>query len=327
MHVVVIGGSGHIGSFLVPRLVRAGHEVTSITRGTSTPYTAGPEWDRVRHVVADREQEDDDGVFASRVRDLGADTVIDLVCFTLDSARALVEGLRGHVGHLISCGSVWRYGPTLRLPIREGEGTPAIDEYGRQKEAIAVYLKEESAAGGLRTTSLHPGHISGPGWAPIGPLGNLDPAVWSTLATGGTLRMPGSGTESMHHVHADDVAQAFELAVARPEAAAGEDFHIVAPSALTVRGFAQIAAGWFGREATLESIGWDEFRRSTDEDLAGASWGHLHRSQYFSIEKAVTLLGYAPRYEPEAAVLEGLESLIERGELTVPGPLTTRSRP
>ncbi|QHC62802.1 NAD-dependent epimerase/dehydratase family protein [Rathayibacter festucae] len=325
MHVVVIGGSGHIGSFLVPRLVRAGHEVTNIARGTSTPYTSGPEWEQVRNVVADRQQEDEDGVFAARVRDLAPDVVIDLVCFTVESARALVEGLRGHVGHLISCGSVWRYGPTLKLPIREGEGTPAIDEYGRQKEAIALLLKAETAAGGLRTTTLHPGHISGPGWAPIGPLGNLDPAVWETLATGGTLRIPGSGAESLHHVHADDVAQAFELAVARPEAAAGEDFHIVAPSALTVRGFAQIAAGWFGQEAALESIGWEEFRRTAGDDLADASWGHLHRSQYFSIEKAATLLGYAPRYEPEAAVLEALESLVERGELTLPVALPPRA--
>jgi nucleoside-diphosphate-sugar epimerase len=34
MRIVVIGGTGHIGSFLVPRLVRAGHEVVNISRGT-----------------------------------------------------------------------------------------------------------------------------------------------------------------------------------------------------------------------------------------------------------------------------------------------------
>ena len=33
MRVVVIGGSGHIGTFLVPRLVRAGHDVLTISRG------------------------------------------------------------------------------------------------------------------------------------------------------------------------------------------------------------------------------------------------------------------------------------------------------
>ena len=31
--VVVIGATGHIGTYLVPRLVRAGHEVVAISRG------------------------------------------------------------------------------------------------------------------------------------------------------------------------------------------------------------------------------------------------------------------------------------------------------
>ena len=33
MCIAVIGGSGHVGSFLVPRLVRAGHEVLNLSRG------------------------------------------------------------------------------------------------------------------------------------------------------------------------------------------------------------------------------------------------------------------------------------------------------
>jgi len=61
MRVVVIGGSGHIGTFLVPRLVRAGHEVINISRGTRTAYTEAPEWQQVRQVVADRQREDDEG--------------------------------------------------------------------------------------------------------------------------------------------------------------------------------------------------------------------------------------------------------------------------
>jgi nucleoside-diphosphate-sugar epimerase len=38
VRIVVIGGSGHVGSFLVPRLVRSGHEVINLTRGAHTPY-------------------------------------------------------------------------------------------------------------------------------------------------------------------------------------------------------------------------------------------------------------------------------------------------
>ncbi|MBC7724965.1 MAG: NAD(P)-dependent oxidoreductase [Burkholderiaceae bacterium] len=319
MRIVVIGGSGHVGTFLIPRLVRAGHEVVNVTRGTSVAYADAPEWQQVHQVTADRERGDAAGTFGPRIRDLGADAVIDLICFTLDSATALVESLRGHVGHLVHCGSIWRYGPALRLPVREGDATPALEEYGAQKEAIARYLKAETAGGGLVTTSLHPGHICGPGWAPTGPLGNLDPAVWGTLAAGETLRVPGSGSQLMHHVHADDVAPAFALATAHRDAAAGEDFHITAPSALNVRGYVDAVAGWFGQEASIETETWDEFRRHTDPEFADASWAHLHRSQYFSIEKARTRLGYTPRYEPDDAIRESLRWLLANGELAVPG--------
>ena len=323
MRIVVIGGTGHIGSFLLPRLVRAGHQVVSISRGQQSSYLDDDAASsQVEHVVADRVAEDLAGSFPTRVAELHPDAVIDLVCFTLDSATALVERLRGHTGHLVHCGSIWRHGPSLRLPVTEDNGAPPVGEYGVAKAAIAAMLKEETRSGGLVTTSLHPGHIVGPGWSPIGPLGNLDPAVWHRLSAGQPVDAPGIGVELMHHVHADDVAQAFEMAVAHPDAAAGEDFNVVAPSALNVRGYAQTVASWFGRSAELRSVTWEDFRRGTTQAHADCSWEHLSRSHYLSIEKARTALGYAPRYEPEAAVLESVRWLIDHRELEVANPLT-----
>jgi nucleoside-diphosphate-sugar epimerase len=319
MKIVVIGGTGHVGTFLVPRLVRAGHNVINISRGTGITYTEAREWKDVRQVIADRKQEDVEGTFGDRVAGFHADAVVDLICFTLESATSLVNRLRGEVGHLVHCGSIWRFGPSRKLPISEDTpaAAPPIDEYGIQKGRIAQMLKEETASGGLVTTSLHPGHLVGPGWHPIGPLGNLDPAVWYTLSAGQALRVPGSGTELMHHVHADDVAQAFELAIEHRAAAAGEDFNILAPTALSVRGYADVAAVWFGQTATLETVTWDDFRRSTTPEYAESSWGHLFRSHCFSIDKAKSRLGYTPRYEPEQAVLESVRWLIDRNQLHV----------
>ena len=321
MRIVVIGGTGHIGSYLLPRLVRAGHDVVNISRGQSSSYLDGDASGQVQHVTADRVEEDRAGSFATRVAGLRPDVVVDLVCFTLESATALVEGLRGHTGHLVHCGSIWRHGPSLRLPVTEQNGAPPVGEYGIAKAAIAEMLKQESSAGGLVTTSLHPGHIVGPGWHPVGPLGNFDPAVWQRLSAGQPIEIPGIGVELMHHVHADDVAQAFEAAAGHRDAAAGEDFDIVAPSALNVRGYVQTAASWFGQSAELRSVTWEEFRRGTAEEHSDCSWEHLMRSQYVSIEKARTVLGYTPRYEPDAAVLESVRWLIEHNQLEVANPL------
>jgi nucleoside-diphosphate-sugar epimerase len=321
MRVVVIGGSGHIGTFLIPRLVRAGHGVVTISRGQRSGYVDDPTWQHVRHVTADRDAEDREGTFPNRVAGLHPDVVIDLICFTLDSATALVDRLRGQTGHLLHCGSIWRCGPSVKVPITEDNATPPIGEYGTAKAAIARMLEDETRSGGLITTSLHPGHIVGPGWHPIGPLGNLDPTVWHRLSAGQPIDVPGIGAEFMHHVHADDVAQAFDAAVAHRDAAAGEAFSVVAPSALNVRGYAQIAASWFGQTAALRTVTWEEFRRSTDAEAAQSSWDHLVRNHYFSIDKARTLLGYTPRYEPEDAVLESVRWLIDHDQLDVANPL------
>ena len=275
MRIAVIGGSGHVGSFLVPRLVRAGHQVVNLTRGARAPYVDDEAWADVESVRVDREAEDAAGSFGSRVAALDADVVVDMICFTPTSASALVEALRGRTGHLLHCGSIWRYGPSVKQPMREDDASPPFGEYGVQKAAIAHLLAEESRSGGLSTTVLQPGHISGPGWPPIGPLGNLDPGVWSALSAGDEIAVPGLGAELLHHVHADDVAQAFQLAVERPDAAAGESFNVVAPSALTVRGFLEIAAAWFGQVARTRSVSWEEFRAETDPEFADASWDHL----------------------------------------------------
>ncbi|GAA1997043.1 NAD-dependent epimerase/dehydratase family protein [Nakamurella flavida] len=326
MRIAVIGGSGHIGTYLVPRLVRAGHEVLALSRGTSHPYSPDDAWSSVTRVTVDRTAEDAAGTFGARVAALDADVVVDLICFTPESAVALVDALRGHTGHLLHCGSIWRYGVSHKLPMHEDDTSPPFGEYGVQKAAIAELLAAETRGGGLVTTVVQPGHISGPGWMPIGPLGNLDPGVWQALCAGEEIAVPGAGSELLHHVHADDVAQVFALAVEHRDAAAGQAFNAVAPSALTVRGFLEIAAGWFDQPLRTRSVSWDEFRAGTTAEFADASWEHLHRSQFASLDKARTLLGHVPIAEPEEAVREGIAWLIEHGELEVRNPLVGSGR-
>jgi nucleoside-diphosphate-sugar epimerase len=92
---------------------------------------------------------------------------------------------------------------------------------------------------------------------------------------------------------------------------------------LTARGFLAIAAGWFGQTAKIHSVSWAEFRSATTAEFADASWQHLSRSQYASIEKARTLLGYTPAFEPEAAVLDGIRWLIDHDGLEVANRLVS----
>jgi nucleoside-diphosphate-sugar epimerase len=306
---VVLGGTGHIGGYLVPRLVAAGADVTVLTRGQASPYRSDGTWSKVTTVVADRTEEEAAGTFGQRVRDLEPDVVIDLICFTVDSARHLVEALRGRVRHFLHCGTIWVHGPSVVVPTTEDVPRRPFGDYGVHKAEIETYLLDQAHRHGFPATLLHPGHISGPGWVPINPAGNLDLDVYHRLATGDEVTLPNLGMETLHHVHADDVAQSFTAAMANRSVAVGESFHVVSPAAVTLRGFAESVAGWYGQEANLTFLPWERWRETADPDAARLTFDHIAHSPNSSIAKARRLLDYQPRYSSLEAVREALEWL------------------
>jgi nucleoside-diphosphate-sugar epimerase len=314
--VIVIGATGHIGSYLVPRLVRAGYDVVAVSRGTRAPYHASPEWGSVTTISADRDAEDAAGTFGDRVAALHPDVVIDLICFTAASARQLVYALRPSRPLLVHCGTIWVHGPALRVPVTEAEPRTAYGDYGTGKAEIEALLHRETLAGGVPAIVLHPGHISGPGWPAINPAGNLDPGVWTALAMGKQLALPDHGLGVLHHVHADDVAQSFERALLRPSAI-GASFHVAAEQAMTLRGLAAGVARWFGRDPVLDFVDWPEYERRTTPEHAEATRDHALRSITASIDRARDVLGYAPRYTTLDALHEALTWLVANNQVDV----------
>src|SRR3954447_24977466 len=124
--VVVVGATGHVGTYLVPRLVRARHEGGALSRGERDPYRPAPEWSAVRRLLFDREAED----AGERIAALEPDAVIDMICFTAASARRLVDALRPSRPLLVHCGTIWVHGPAARVPVTEDEPRTAYGGYG-----------------------------------------------------------------------------------------------------------------------------------------------------------------------------------------------------
>jgi nucleoside-diphosphate-sugar epimerase len=317
MRVVVIGGTGHVGTYLVPRLVVAGHNVIVISRGQRQPYQSHGAWRSVERVVIDRAREEEKGSFGQQVRELKPDVVIDMICFTQDSAKHLVDALRGTIQQFLSCGTIWVHGPSVVVPTTEEQPRRPFGDYGIQKAEIEAYLLDEARRRGFPATVLHPGHIVGPGWPPLNPAGNFSTDVFAHLARGEELVLPNLGMETVHHVHADDVAQAFMGALANWRAAIGHSFHVVSPAALTLRGYAESVAEWFGQTAHLRFLPWDDWRKNASDEEARATWDHIAHSPNCSIAKARAFLGYQPRYTSLQGVFEAVSWLIDNGVVEI----------
>jgi nucleoside-diphosphate-sugar epimerase len=316
--IVVIGATGHIGTYLIPRLVMAGHDVTAISRGVARPYQQSPVWRHVTSVTLDREAEEAKGQFGQAIAALGADIVVDLICFTQASNRQLVDALDGRVSHFIHIGTIWTHGTAAVVPTPESAVKYPFGDYGIAKAAIEADLLSRAHLRGFPVTIVHPGHIVGPGWAPLNPAGHFNPAVFSTIARGDTLALPNFGLETVHHVHADDVAQVVVRAIDNRSAAVGESFHAVSDAAITLRGYAEAMYRWFGHQPKLSFAGFDEWAKSQDPNEAKASWEHIIRSPNCSIDKGRRLLGYAPRYTSLEAVQEAVTWLIADGQVQAP---------
>lgn len=315
MRVIVIGGTGHVGTYLVPRLVESGHEVITITRGQSRPYQPHAAWDAVRSLVMDRKALESAGRFGQEIRDLKPDVVIDMICFNADSARQLVEALRGRVQHFLHCGTIWVHGHSTQVPTTEDQPRKPFCPYGIHKAATESCLLDEARRNGFPATVLHPGHIVGVGWSPLNPAGHFNLDTFERIARGDELTLPNLGMETVHHVHADDVAQAFMKAIASRATAIGESFHVVSPAALTLRGYAEAVFAWFNREPKLRFLPFEQWRASVPAQDADYTWDHIAHSPNCSIAKAARLLDYRPRYSSLQAVLESVNGLIAEGRI------------
>jgi nucleoside-diphosphate-sugar epimerase len=309
MKITVIGGKGHIGTYLVPRLVELGHELTCVSRGRREPYLPHAAWAQVRQVVLDREGLEAEGDFGRRIAALAPEAVIDLICFGPESALQLAGALEGRIQHFLACGTIWVHGPSVEVPTTEEAPRAPFGEYGVRKAAMEAALLDFARRRGFPATVLHPGHIVGRGWVPLNPAGNFNPAVFTAIARGQTLTLPNLGLETVHHVHADDVAQGFVRALGARQASAGESFHIVSPAALTLRGFAERMFAWFGRRPALAYLPWEEWRKTVSEEDAKETLEHISHSPCCSIRKAQRVLCYQPRYCSLEAVTESVQWL------------------
>jgi nucleoside-diphosphate-sugar epimerase len=319
--VVIIGGSGHVGTYLIPRLVEAGHEVICVSRGRREAYKPNRAWNSVRIVTRDRASEEAAGTFGACIAALDADIVIDMICFTLPSAKHLVAAVKGRVQHFLHCGTIWVYGSNAMVPATEDQPHNPFGDYGIQKAAIESYLLGEARSSGFPATVFRPGHIVGPGWDILNPAGHFNSAVFSQIADGEVLRIPNFGMETVHHVHADDIAQLIMCAIARSNNAVGEAFNAVSPQALNLRGYAEAMYRWLGHEPKLEFMPFEQWKALQKPEDAEATWEHIVRSPCHSIEKARKLLDYEPRYSSLQAVQESVSWLIEHGR--VRGPMLT----
>ena len=303
MRVMVIGGTGHIGGFLVPQLVASGHEVLVATRGRKA-VPAGADWEKVTVLTV---PDADVPAFLASHR---AAALIDIV---QSRATGTYEALRATCGHFIWCGSLWMWGPPGVVPTPEVRYGPALSGgYVTRMEELQR-LRERAREDGVAFTAVMPSNICGPGKVPLEMSGGRDPAVHRAHARGEPVTLPAGCNTLIGPCDAEDVAQGFRRALEAPQAAAGEFFNVGAAYALTaeqlVRAFGEI----HGVEIPIERVSWERFLGEVMPD--GGANTHFRFHMCPDISKARSRLGYEPIHTPEQSLARAVEWMRREGIL------------
>ena len=109
----------------------------------------------------------------------------------------------------------------------------------------------------------------------------------------------------------------------RRSSAVGESFHVVSSAAVTLRGYAEKVASWFGHQAALSFQPWEQWQTGVSEQDAACTWDHIAHSPNCSIAKAQDMLEYQPHYTSLEVVREALDWLVKSGQVKCGKPKTT----
>jgi nucleoside-diphosphate-sugar epimerase len=240
MRVLVIGGSGFIGTSVVAQLAAGGHEVGALVRGRPPAGVA-------HHIAGDRKRLAD---HRAAIAAFGPEVVIDLIASSGAQAAALVDTVRGVARRTVvvtsmdvyrACGVLHRVesGPLEPVPLTERSPLRAVSQlYPPQQLAalqqLAGWLDDdydkiavERAVRELDATIVRLPMVYGP----RDPLHRLQPIVRRILDGRRAILF----AESMaawrgSRGYVDDVARAIALAATRDDAA-GRVYNVAEPDA------------------------------------------------------------------------------------------------
>lgn len=300
MKILIIGGTGHVGTHLVPLLQTQGHEVYVATRGNKNPPAS---WGGgIKLISCDANDPQSLQAVADSV---AFDTVIDFP----GTGFAVWNAFSDKVSHVIVCGSHWMFGrPEIIPAVEKAQAVCPFPNYARRFEQIQLMLSESGQRRAV-FTAIMPSNICGPGKIPLDTLGGRSIDVHRAAMRGETVYLPDGPQAFIAPCDAADLAQLFALAVNNREKAAGQMFNGGPAYALSSTRFVEVYGELYGVAIPIEYISWESYKEYNPNQSA---WWHFYADMCPDISKARELLGYKPQYTPEQAMCRAVEWMKEQ---------------
>lgn len=290
MKILLIGGAGHIGMHLTPRLISEGHEVTVMNR-EGAPAPSG--FEKVRFIYCDSGNEEELNRVAEKEN---FEVVVDIP----GSAATTWKVFRDRAEHIIACGSFWMLGKPNIVPTPETYQAESPFGWAKNRFEKIREILAESYAHKAEFSVVLPSNICGPGKVPIDAWADRSVENHKRMMRGEEVLLPDGADAFIMPCDASDLAQLFSLVIKNRQVAAGQIFNGGTNHALTATQFVREYGRIYNVEIPIRYISWEEYKENVNPDMG--AWWHFYSDMCPDISKARRLLGYEPRYSSEEAL-------------------------
>jgi nucleoside-diphosphate-sugar epimerase len=254
MRVLVAGGTGHIGSYIIAELVAAGHEVTGLARSDKSAAAVSALGAKVRRGdISDLDglkaaaAESDGVIHVAHRQDLLPSGGIDAVAGAeLQIMLAYGEALAGSGKPLVVSASIGSPGwEKLGRPATEED--PALPGGDKYKGTLRVRNDVELAVIGLAKRGVRSSVVRIPPIAHSKTDAGFLPLLIGLAKGKGVIGYPGEGANLWPAVHGRDLASLFRLALEK--APAGKSWHGIEGEGIQFRKIAEAIGSRLGLPA------------------------------------------------------------------------------
>lgn len=215
MRVLVLGGTGFIGGAIARRLRLSGHAVTTASRRAAQSADSKHLELSLRDLADQPATLDSFDVVVAAAGtlypanvQLNPDEYLSAWAAPLVRLAQSCEQREIRVVFASSGGTV--YGKPARLPVKETDATNPVSHYGALMRSVEMFLNGTSQ----RNLILRLSNVYGPG-QPERPGFGIVPHALHAARTGEKFTVIGDGRMARDFVFVDDVADAFDKAIAR----------------------------------------------------------------------------------------------------------------
>ncbi len=311
MKIGVTGGAGYIGSFLIKKLVEAGHSVVSIDNESIGDYSylRKYEGEKIALVKGDiRDKEDLMEIWkgCDAVAHLAALSNLEIcdeqpeeaVSVNIFGTYQVMEAVKAlGIPRVVFCSSAAIYGEPKIIPVSEDSPLDALNLYGVTKIAGEKIVNSYWYNDGIETINLRFGNLYGVGlytqWYAV------IPKFVKQAIDGEEITIYGDGGATRDYIHIEDIVRAVIKSLSTPNLG-GETFNLGGET-ITVNQIAQMVI--------------EEVEKATDTKPKTVNTApRLGETREFSydLSKTRTMLGFENEYNVRDGIKQIIEFCLER---------------